>query len=316
MSGSFPLLIITGPTGTGKSRLAMHLAQRWNSEIISADSRQIYRYMDIGTGKPTPEERALIPHHMIDIVEPDQFYSAGEYGKNARSIIDNLLKNKRLPILVGGTGLYIRAVIDGLAPSPPSDPDIKADLLEQIEKRGIRTLHNKLSKMDPKAAKRLHPNDRQRILRAMEVFLITGKRLSDFHRQTLNHPEYLTAFFFINRPRAILYKMINQRVEDMFKQGLKKEVKGLIDKGYTLSHPGLQSLGYGHIYEYIQKKITLQEAKNLMKRDTRRYAKRQITWYRREKRAVWLDMSDKGDILDLAPEIYSVLARVCPEIKP
>ncbi|MGA1839457.1 MAG: tRNA (adenosine(37)-N6)-dimethylallyltransferase MiaA [bacterium] len=303
MSGSLPLLIITGPTGTGKSRLALHLAQKWNGEIISADSRQIYRYMDIGTSKPNAEERAMIPHHMIDIVDPDQFYSAGEYGRNARSIIDNLLKKKRLPILVGGTGLYIRVVLDGLAPSPPSDPHIKADLLEQIRKKGIRILHNKLLEIDPKAAKRLHPNDRQRILRAMEVFLITGKRLSDFHRQTIDHPKYITALFFINRPRAILYNMIDQRVESMFEQGLIKEAKGLMERGYTLNHPGLQSLGYGHIYEYIQKKISLQEAKSFMKRDTRRYAKRQITWFRQEKRAIWLDMSDKSDVLDLAPQI-------------
>jgi tRNA dimethylallyltransferase len=261
--------------------------------------------MDIGTSKPTNKERALIPHHMIDIVNPDQFYSAGEYGRNARAIIDNLLKKKKLPILVGGTGLYIRAVIDGLAPSPPSNPHVKADLLEQMGKKGMRALYNELLKMDPRTAKKLHPNDRQRILRAIEVFLITGKRLSDFHRQTSNHPGYITAFFFLNRSRSILYNMINQRVESMFEHGLIEEVKGLMERGYTLNHPGMQSLGYGHIYNYIQKNISLQEAKSFMKRDTRRYAKRQITWFRQEKRAIWLDVSDQGDVLDLAPDINS-----------
>jgi tRNA dimethylallyltransferase len=141
----------------------------------------------------------------------------------------------------------------------------------------------------------------------MEVFIITGKRLSDFHRQAPDHPGYVTAFFFINRSRSILYNIINQRVENMFEHGLAEEVKGLMEKGYTLNHPGIQSLGYGHIYEYIQKKISLQDAKSFMKRDTRRYAKRQITWFRQEKRAGWLEVSDGGDVLDLVPEIQSNL---------
>ncbi len=307
MPGSLPLLIITGPTGTGKSRLAIHLARKWNAEIISADSRQIYRYMDIGTNKPTHEEQALVPHHMIDIVDPDQSYSAGEYGRNARIIIDSLLKKKKIPILIGGTGLYIRAVIAGLAPSPPSDPNIKADLLKQMEKRGIRSLYNELLKIDPNTAEKLHPNDRQRILRAMEVFLLTGKRLSDFNREIPNTPGYLTAFYFINRSRPILYNMINQRVESMFEHGLVDEVKKLVERGYKLNHPGMQGLGYGHIYDYIRKKISLQEAKSFMKRDTRRYAKRQITWFRQEKRAIWLDVPDQGDVLDLESGIDSNL---------
>jgi tRNA dimethylallyltransferase len=303
VSGSGYILIIAGPTGIGKSRLALHLAQIWDAEIISADSRQIYRYMDIGTNKPTCEERDLITHHMIDIVDPDQFYSAGEYCRNARKIIYKLLKKKKLPIMVGGTGLYIRAVIDGLAPSPPSDPKIKADLIKQMEKNGIKSLHNELLKIDPKTAEKLHPNDKQRILRAMEVFLITGKRLSDFHMQTSNRHRYLTTFFYLNCSRPVLYNMINKRVETMFEKGLIEEVKRLIDRGYTPDHPGVQSLGYSHVYNYIRKKIDLSKAKNLMKRDTRRYAKRQTTWFRQEKRAIWLDVPDHGDVLDLIPEI-------------
>lgn len=309
MSAAPPLLIIAGPTGTGKSRLTLDLAQRWNAEIISADSRQIYRYMDIGTSKPTPQERNLVPHHMIDIVEPDQCYSAGEFGKHAREIIDLLMKKKGLPMLVGGTGLYIRAVIDGLAPSPPSDPCIKRDLLKQTETRGIRALYNELSEVDPLTASRLHPNDRQRILRALEVFYMTGKRLSDFHKNGSLPPRYPTIFLFINRPRPVLFDMINQRVEAMFQKGLIEEVKDLINKGYTPDHPGMQSLGYSDMWDYLQGNCSLQKVKHLMKRDTRRYAKRQITWFRKEKRATWLDVPENGDVLDLIPYIESIMKR-------
>ena len=270
--------------------------------------------MNIGTNKPTPEEQALIPHHMLDIVDPDQFYSAGEYGRNARVIIDSLLKRKRLPILVGGTGLYIRAVIDGIAPSPPSDPNIKSDLSKQMEKRGIKALYDELLKIDPNTAKRLHPNDRQRILRAMEVFSLTGKRLSDFHREMPDNPGYLTAFYFINRSRSALYNMINQRVESMFEHGLVDEVKGLAERGYTPNHPGMQGLGYGHVFDYIRRKISFQEAKSLMKQDTRRYAKRQITWFRQEKRAAWLDVPDQGDVLDLESGIDSNLGLLVKKV--
>jgi len=252
-----PILIITGPTGTGKSRLALHLAQKWNAEIISADSRQIYRYMDIGTGKPTPEEQDLVPHHMIDIVDPDQSYNAGEYGRNARLIIDKLLKKGRLPLLVGGTGLYIRAVIDGLAPSPPTDPNVKTDLQKQLERKGVHALHQELTQRDPAIAQQIHPNDRQRILRALEVFLISGQRLSDFHKHTPSQPRYPSVFLFINRPRPALFSMINQRVDAMFEKGLIEEVMHLAQRGYTPEHPGMQSLGYTLMYDHLQGKISL-----------------------------------------------------------
>ncbi|MGA1795707.1 MAG: tRNA (adenosine(37)-N6)-dimethylallyltransferase MiaA [bacterium] len=303
------LLVIAGPTATGKSRLALHCARQWCAEIVSADSRQIYRHMDIGTGKPTPEEQALVPHHMIDIVEPDQTYSAGEYGRSARSVIDALHKNGTLPILVGGTGLYIRAVIDGLAPSPPSDPRIKGDLLRRVENEGIHTLHRELMEVDPRTAERLHPNDRQRILRAIEVFRITGRRLSDFHQDTPEGPGYRTVFFVLSRPRPELYELIDTRIDGMFAQGLIEEVQYLIERGYTPDHPGMQSIGYSRLYAHLTGRISLAEARFAMKQDTQRYAKRQMTWFRKETRAHWLDIPAQGDVLDMVSTLEWAVYR-------
>ncbi len=310
MPYSTPLLIISGPTAVGKSRLAIHLAQKWNTEIISADSRQIYRYMNIGTGKPTQFEQKLVQHHMIDLVNPDQFYSSGEYGRTARSIIDKIMKSGHIPILVGGTGLYIRAVIDGLAPSAPGDPKIKSAILKELEKKGTNILHQKLSDIDPPTARRLHPNDRQRIIRALEVYLITGNRLSELQKQKPAPIQCKILFLFINRPRNILYDMINQRIETMFNQGLSKEVKMLLERGYTCLHPGMQSLGYRYICEYIKRKISLQDAKRLMKRDTRRYAKRQITWFKKEKRALHIECPEDTEVLNIIPQVEELLQNL------
>ena len=304
-----PILIITGPTGTGKSRLALHLAQEWDTEIVSADSRQIYRYMDIGTGKPTPEEQDLAPHHMIDIIDPDQSYNAGKYARSASAVIDRLLKNGKIPILAGGTGLYIRSVIEGLAPSPPTDPKVKAALRKQLEQKGIHLLHHELTQVDPLIAKKINPNDRQRILRALEVFFITGRRLSDFHQHTPSQSRYDSVFLFINRLRSVLFEMINQRVDRMFKRGLIEEVQHLLLRGYMPEHPGMQSLGYIFMHEYLQGKISLEKAKERMKRDTRRYAKRQITWFRQNKKAIWLDIPSGGDVLDLTSEIKAMMKK-------
>ncbi|MBN2372816.1 tRNA (adenosine(37)-N6)-dimethylallyltransferase MiaA [bacterium] len=309
MSEPVPVLIIAGPTSAGKSRLAMKMAQKWDTGIISADSRQIYRYMDIGTGKPTMEDQAIVSHHMIGIIDPDKSYSAGEYGREAGAIIERILKQGRIPIIAGGTGLYIRAATSGLTPSPPCDPIIKAGLLKQVEEKGINALHNELLKIDPPSAQRLHPNDRQRILRAMEVFIATGRRLSEYHKNGQNGFKYHTVFLFINRPRQTLYNMIEERVDKMFKEGLIQETESLIQKGYTTNHPGMQSLGYVHICEYLQGKIPLAEAKRLMKRDTRRYAKRQITWFKREKGAILIECPENGDILDLIPRIDGLVKR-------
>jgi tRNA dimethylallyltransferase len=201
-------------------------------------------------------------------------------------------------MLVGGTGLYIRAVIDGLAPSPPSDPRIKGELLRRVEREGIHALHRELMEADPLTAQRLHPNDRQRILRAIEVFRATGRGLSDFHRDAPGGPGYRTLFFVLSRPRPDLFELIDTRIDAMFERGLIGEVESLIERGYTPDHPGMQSLGYSHLYNHIKGNISLAEARFAMKQDTRRYAKRQMTWFRKETRAHWLDVPAGGDVLD------------------
>lgn len=307
MSNRIPLFIIAGPTAAGKSRLALHLAQKWETGIISADSRQIYRYMDIGTGKPTREEQGIAPHYMLDLIDPDESYSAGEFARTARPVIDWMIKKGQIPIIAGGTGLYIRALINGLAPSPPSNPLIKADLIKQLEENGIKPLYQRLRQIDPPIAGRLHPNDRQRILRALEVFYTTGKRLSDLQTATPDSQDYSSIFLFINRPRSVLYSMIEKRIDTMFEQGLIQEAELLLKKGYNTDHPGIQSLGYRHLFDYLHGRISLADAKRLIARDTRRYAKRQITWFRREKRAICIECPEQMDVLNLVSKIDSLM---------
>lgn len=316
MHHSKPLVVIAGPTAVGKSRLALSLAQRWNASIINADSRQIYKYLDIGTNKPSPEELSLVPHYMIDIVYPDQFYSAGDYGREARKAVDNIIQSNNVPILVGGTGLYIRAVVNGLAPSPPSNREVKKLLRMQVQGRGIGALYEELLRIDPILAERFHPNDKQRILRALEVYFITGKRLSDFHKQSLSVNKYNTIFLFINRSREKLYDLINVRVEKMFEDGLIEEVERLLKMGYSQEDPGMQSLGYKYIIDYINGYKSLNDVKTLMKRDTRRYAKRQITWFSHERQAIKIDCIMNMDIIEYIPQIDNLLKERLADNKP
>jgi tRNA dimethylallyltransferase len=284
------IIMICGATGIGKTATAISLASEFDGEIISADSMQIYRHMDIGTAKPTLEEVARVPHHMIDIIDPDIPFDAAEYAKRAHRIIFSLCRRHRIPFVVGGTGFYLKALIHGLCEAIPSCPAIRERLQNQASTVGSFELHKRLSACDAQTAYRLHPNDTYRIIRALEVFEITGKPLSA-HQETHRFAESAFTFLKIglHMDRKTLYERIDQRVEAMMAAGLPAEVERLLSKGYASTLNAMQSIGYRHMTDFLEGRQTLEEAVRTMKRDTRRYAKRQMTWFTRDTDIHWVN---------------------------
>jgi tRNA dimethylallyltransferase len=307
-----PLIVITGPTATGKSAAGVLVAEQVGGEIVSADSMLLYRHMDIGTAKPTLPERRGIPHHMIDILEPDQEYSVALYQKETRNIIKEIYDRGNLPILVGGTGLYIRAVIDPYDfGTSGGEPALRKRLLDEAEQDGYDKLHRRLSEVDPEAAARLHPRDLRRVIRALEVYYLTGRPASSYMKLNQYHPPlYRLCMFGLNMERANLYRRIEQRVDSMLEAGLVEEVRRLLDSGYSKELKSMRSLGYKEIAAYLNGEITLEEAVELLKRNTRRFAKRQLTWFRRDDRIRWLDIEKYGSIELVAKEITKILEGV------
>jgi tRNA dimethylallyltransferase len=297
-----PILIIAGPTAVGKTDASILLAQELSAEIVSADSMQIYRGMDIGTAKPTPEQRKLVYHHMIDVVAPDQPYSAGDYLRDARAAIDGILASGSKPIVVGGTGLYVRALMKGLFHGPPADLDLRERLLQREAEGESGCLYSDLVKVDPEAAVKIHPNDLRRTIRALEVFYLRDRKLSDFQRQhSFQDRPYRYLLLFLVRSRGELYARIEKRVDQMIAAGLEEEVRTLMERGYHSELSSMHGLGYQHFLDCFLGKTSREEAVALLKRDTRRFAKRQFTWFRREPEAVWVDITglrEAGEILE------------------
>ena len=292
MSQEKPILIIAGPTAVGKTDASILLAQELRAEIVSADSMQIYRGMDIGTAKPTKEQRRIVYHHMIDIAEPDQPYSVGDYLRDARSAIDGILSCGGTPIVVGGTGLYIRALTRGLFPGPPGDLELRERLLQRESEGGEGTLYSDLVKVDPEAAIKIHPNDLRRTVRALEVYHLKERKLSEFHREhSFQDRPYRFRLLFLVRSRTELYPRIEKRVDQMIFDGLEAEVQALLDRAYSPDLPSMQGLGYKQFIDHYLGRISRDDAVALLKRDTKRFAKRQFTWFRRESEAQWLDIS-------------------------
>ncbi len=280
-----PLVVITGPTAVGKTKISIKIAKSLNGEIVSADSMQIYKYMNIGTAKPTTEECQGILHHMMDFLDPACEFSVAQYQKLATETIKDIHERGRLPIVVGGTGLYIKSLIYPMNfTEAQQDLKYRKDLYKKAETLGKAYLHEKLQKVDPASASRLHPNDTRRIVRALEVYHLTGKPMSE-QSQNLDNMGYRydLAMIGLTMRRAKLYERINQRVDNMIKSGLLLEIKELLDRGYTRNMISMQGLGYKEIIDYFEGKLSLEEAIYLLKRDTRRYAKRQLTWLRGEK---------------------------------
>lgn len=286
------LVILLGPTGAGKSGLAIELAEAFGGEILNADSMQVYRYMDIGTAKPTPEERQRIKHHLIDLVTPDQPFHADLYRTLGRRMID-FLHQKGTPIfVVGGTGLYIKALTQGLFTSPKINPLVREKLKQEAEQKGGESLHQRLKRVDPEAASRIHSNDVFRTIRALEVFESTGIPISFFRDQhRFGDRPYLTFKIGLEMDRDKLYRRIEERVDRMIKRGFLKEVEGLLKMGYGPGLKPMQSLGYKQMSQFLSNDFGWDEAVRQMKRETRHYAKRQWTWFKADREVCWHDES-------------------------
>ncbi len=287
---NIPLVIIAGPTGIGKTRIAIEIAEQLNGEIVGADSMQIYRFMDIGTAKPTPEERTRIPHYLIDVRNPDQEYSAAEYVNDATVAIRDISRRGKLPLLVGGTGLYIEKLLYGIFEGPGRDDEFRQHMRAFAQAKGNMAVHQQLQIVDPQAAARLHPNDLVRVIRALEVFHLTGVSISVQQAEAAKPPAalYDTCFLVLNAAREQLYERINTRAELMITNGLVDEVKDLYQQGYSQELHPLKSLGYKEIGKFLAGEYDLSSAVTLIKRNTRRYAKRQLTWFRKYPLASWI----------------------------
>lgn len=310
-----PLLVILGPTATGKTDVAIEIALFTGGEVISADSMLIYKYMDIGTAKPGLEERKDVIHHLIDVVSPSEDFSVARYQAMAREAINNIYIKRKLPILAGGTGLYITSLVDGFKFSEVGiDYKLRENLNEFAIKRGKESLHYRLKKVDPKTAERLHPNDQKRIIRALEIYEKTGRPLSSFDTQWGRGSEYEFQMFGLYMSREKLYQKINDRVDMMIKKGLVEEVRELLDMGYATDLISMQGLGYKEIAGYLRGDIELGRAVELLKRNTRRFAKRQFTWFRRDKRIQWINVSEYSDAQEIAREIVGKLPEKWEEI--
>jgi len=304
MSSSKPILIIAGPTAVGKTDASILLAQEWGTEIVSADSMQVYRGMDIGTAKPTPEQRELVYHHLIDTADPSQPYSVGDYLRDARNAIDGILQSGGTPVVVGGTGLYIRALMRGLFHGPPADMDLREQLLRKEAENGEGTLYADLVRLDPESAIKIHPNDLRRTVRSLEVYYLRDRKMSDLQQEhSFKDKHYDFKLLFLVRSRSELYARIERRVDVMIEQGLEHEVKMLMLKGYTRDLVSMQALGYSHFMDYFSNKASREETVELLKRDTKRFAKRQFTWFRREPDARWVDITGLEKAAEIAAQI-------------
>lgn len=298
------VLVIAGPTAIGKSRIALGLSKKFNGEIISADSMQVYKGMDIGTAKPDIKDRQSVPHHLIDIINPDEDFSVAVYQDRARKAIKDISNRERLPILVGGSGLYIRAAIDELDfPQGTIDSKIRKKWEAELKKVGSLGLHEKLRELDPKSAENIHPHNSRRIVRALEVIESTGRPFSDFQRKWDQRKSiYDVEIIAFILPRSELYAKIDGRVDRMIADGLIEETKELVERGYGKTITSKQALGYQQVLDYLDNKMSLIDCIDLIKQDTRRFAKRQITWLRADPRVCWIDLSGKSEdeIEDLA----------------
>ena len=292
------ILVVCGPTASGKTALAVALAQRFGGEVVSADSMQVYRGMDIGTAKPTTEEMGGIPHHMIDVADPGEDYSVARYVQDAVPIVDGILARGKLPIVAGGTGLYIDHLVAGrkFAPLPGQD-GLRRQLQERARSEGLDGLRIQLAQVDPEAAQRLHPNDAKRIIRALEVYLATGKTISQHNRESQAlPPRYTPLTIVLNfRERPALWRRIDHRVDEMMDRGLEREVRALLNRGVPSGCTAMQAIGYKELAAALREGRPVEEGAQEVKLRSRQYAKRQLTWFGRNRQAHWLLWEEKPD---------------------
>jgi tRNA dimethylallyltransferase len=294
------IVIITGPTASGKTSLAMKLALDLGGEIINADSMQVYRGMDIGTAKPTADERKAVPHHLLDIVNPDETFDAAMYAALARPVIRDINRSKTTSLVVGGTGLYIKSLVQGLLECPQGDSTLRAAMRQQWKQLGPHVLHDRLKRKDPESAERIHPHDRMRVIRALEIMALTKRRVSELRQEHGFKGRAFNALkLCLNVERQELYQRINERSEVMVEAGLADETARLLSEGYSPHLKPMQAIGYRHMIKYLRGDIPLTEAVCQLQSDTRRYAKRQITWFRGDSEFKFVEPDDYGDILRL-----------------
>ncbi len=302
------LPVICGPTAVGKTALALNLADYFDGEIISADSRQVYRLMDVGTAKPTKEERQRVRHHLIDLVFPDEEFHAAHFVAHAEKAIDEICQRKKRPFLVGGTGLYIRALTEGLLQAPAANQELRQHLHARAEEEGSRALHEELARVDPDSAARLHPNDLIRIVRALEVYMHSGQMLSVMQDEHgFSSSPYRTLKICLYLERSELYRRVDQRAEVMFDEGLLEEAETLLSAGYDPALKTLRTIGYRQAFAFLRQEVSRDEALNDLQQSTRRYAKQQLTWFRKDKSIIWLESSgDFVTIRKLIEEFYDI----------
>ncbi|MBX7152088.1 tRNA (adenosine(37)-N6)-dimethylallyltransferase MiaA [bacterium] len=297
------ILVLVGPTAVGKTFISIAIAEALNAEIISADSRQIYRFMDIATAKPSLDYREKIPHHFIDIVDPDETYNAGQFGLEGRKHIDDITARDKNVLVVGGSGLYIRSLTEGFFAGEISDPVIRENIREKIVELGASALHAQLADIDPESAKKISPNDAKRIERALEVFEITGKPISELHKAPKPKFSFESVFYGLNCDRDELYRRIEARIDRMLEEGVIEETQRLINKGYSQNLVSMESLGYREISAYLNGSISKDEMIRQFKQGSRNYAKRQLTWFRKDQRIRWFDVTDPNVLPKTAHEI-------------
>jgi len=306
---AFPTPFIVGPTAVGKTATAIELARLVGGEIISIDSRQVYRGMDVGTAKPTLQQLAEIRHHMIDVLDPTEQISAGMYREMVLPMVAEIRERAHLPIFVGGSGMYVKALVEGIFSESETDETVRRKIRRELEKKGAAELYNRLVDIDPETAIKTHINDVKRITRALEIYEITGEAPSRHYRRQQSEPPFPYRIFVLYMEREKLYERIDRRVEEMLEEGLVEEVKGLLDSGLRNDLDALLTLGYQEVIVYLDGNCSLAEMIENVKRNTRRYAKRQLTWFRNQLQADWIDMEKVQHITDVARAIADQLSQ-------
>lgn len=305
-----PLIILTGPTAVGKTDLSIKLSKSLNAEIISADSMQIYKYMDIGSAKVTKEEMDGVVHYMIDEVTPDVPFSVSEFQMRSEKYIEEINKKGKNVLITGGTGLYLNSLIYNMDfAKSNANNEIREKLEQELEENGIDYMHEKLRGLDEEAANRIHKNNTKRVIRAIEVCM-SGQKMNDFSKDLRYNEKYKPIIIVLNRDREVLYQRINKRVDIMLENGLLDEVKELLKMGYTKDMISMQGIGYKEMIKYLDDEYTYDEAIEIIKRDSRRYAKRQLTWFKRYQDAKWFDLDKYQDIEILKEDIINHIEKL------
>lgn len=305
-----PVVVIVGPTAVGKSRVAVEVAKAFETEVLTADSRQVYRGMDVGTDKPVLEERQGVAHRLIDLVNPDESFNAGLYRRQALDEIERLYRDHRLPLVVGGTGLYVRTLLQGLCEAPPADPLLRAALRQEAKAQGLDRLYARLVAVDSAAAARLHPRDESKVIRALEVFQLSGRRMSEFQQEHGFAERPFSAFIIgLNRDRDALYRRIEERIDWQLAHGLIEETKQLLAHGYQRDSSAMKGLGYRQVAAHLAGEYDAAEMVRRFKRDTRHFSKRQMTWFRKEPGIQWLTIEESESARHTAELVIRQIER-------